>query len=76
MNEELISHWQDIIGTVFRAEHEILKQGWREKLEEYKSKGESDNGAHEYIRAIAIEILSKSQLNEVYKEVAEKEGLC
>jgi hypothetical protein len=59
MNEELIEHWALMAHTIFAAEDAICKE-WFPKLRATKDapKEERERIAHEYCRAIAIEILS------------------
>jgi len=65
MNEELIEHWACIASTVFAAEDAISKE-WFPRLREKKDapKEERERFAHEYCRAIAIEILSHAEKEE------------
>lgn len=59
MNEELISHWMDIASAIFYAEDKI-KDEWFPRLHEAKKlpPDEKPKLVDEYLRAIAIEILS------------------
>lgn len=57
-----IEHWKLIIYTVFRAE-DAIKEKWLKQLEETKSADNEtkEKVADEYVTAIAMEILEKSE---------------
>lgn len=65
MKEELINHWTLIVRAVITAEDAISEE-WIPKLKAAKGgkNGEIEKVAHEYCRAIAIEILSHAEKEE------------
>ena len=62
MSEKDISHWMMIISAVFHAENAISKE-WIPKLKAAKEleTEEKEKIADEYLRALAVEILSKEK---------------
>ena len=64
--EEAIKRWTDIAKTVFWAEEAIAKE-WNPKLKAMvgKPSGECEAFAHEYCRAIAAEIVSRTSDEEL-----------
>ena len=64
--DEAINRWSDIAETVFWAEEKIAKE-WDGKLKAMvgKSPKECEAFAHDYCRAIATEIVSKTSDEEL-----------
>lgn len=62
LTEELIEHWMWIAQCVFVAEDKVQLSGWRKKLKDVKSKSpeEREKIARDYLRAIAVEIVTNS----------------
>ena len=65
-DEELIRHWMDIISAVFYAE-DALRDEWAPRLKEALSMSPDERVelCDNYLRAIAIEILSKTNQEEL-----------
>lgn len=56
IREEMISRWEEIIPTVFRAEDNI-----REQLQAIlATEPDKEKAARQYIHAIAVEIVSRT----------------
>jgi hypothetical protein len=59
--QEDVEHWQTIIASVFKAEDAIGGTEFLKKLKE-KYKNDIKKVADEYTKAIAVEILTHTQL--------------
>ena len=57
--ETNIEHLKKVVQAVFKAEHEVIARGWRDRLEKAKElpQAEKEAEADAYIEAVAVEIL-------------------